>query len=478
MDRDPQRAGDVDGAQMSDVDTSQTNHLSFCAGYGGIDLGLRRVLPGCRTIAYVEIEAFAIANLVAKMEAGELDQAPVWTDVKTFPAEQFYGLVDIISGGYPCQPFSAAGKRLGTDDPRHLWPFLRGAVRAIRPSRVFFENVEGHISLGLSTVLSDLDEDGYEATWGIFSAAEVGASHQRKRVFILANSRCVSREVSVGWKQSAKPIIGSDGEARRTFPARPGQPQFDWEEPRVTGQVSQKLADFCAGDERARRDTTSSGGESVGEQRTSDNPSADGGSSVCGGDQEEARTVGHTDSASPVTETGDTSEVPEVPGEKRSERGAVVSGGTGEQCGEELADTKSGDTVINEEAGNRGERIGGGSEEELADSPGIRSKRFSEKAEQVGEASCRGRSDNGSEELGNPRSAEPCGLPDEARKDVSEVGDANRRQAESQLGRATDGCASRVDATTHRVDRLRLLGNGVVPATAAKAWIELSGRFE
>jgi site-specific DNA-cytosine methylase len=126
-------------------------------------------------VAYVEIEAFAIANLVAKMEAGELDQAPIWTDVKTFPAEKFHGLVDIVSGGYPCQPFSAAGKRLGTDDPRHLWPFLRGAVRAIRPSRVFLENVEGHISLGLSTVLSDLDEDGYDATWGIFSAAECGA---------------------------------------------------------------------------------------------------------------------------------------------------------------------------------------------------------------------------------------------------------------------------------------------------------------
>ena len=179
---------------MNDVDITETNHLSFCAGYGGIDLGLRRVLPSCRTIAYVEIEAFAIANLVAKMEAGELDQAPVWTDVKTFPAEQFHGLVDIVSGGYPCQPFSAAGKRLGTDDPRHLWPFLRGAVRAIRPSRVFFENVEGHISLGLSTVLSDLDEDGYRATWGIFSAAEVGASHQRKRVFIMANGKCAGLE--------------------------------------------------------------------------------------------------------------------------------------------------------------------------------------------------------------------------------------------------------------------------------------------
>ena len=413
------------------MDTSQTNHLSFCAGYGGIDLGLRRVLPGCRTVAYVEIEAFAIANLVAKMEAGELDQAPIWTDVKTFPAEQFHGLVDIISGGYPCQPFSAAGKRLGTDDPRHLWPFLRGAVRAIRPSRVFFENVEGHISLGLSTVLADLDEDGYEATWGIFSAAEVGASHQRKRVFIMANGKCAGLEGHAGDEQNPTGSertgpdrsVGPSGVPQR-FPARPGQPQFDWEEPRTVA------------DPKHNGRSSSSANRETG-----------------GGEPEERR----SEESASVKQPSGSGTKPEVP---------------------ELADPKSGGTVINEEARNRGERIGGGSAEELADSPGIRSKRFSEEAEQVGEASCRGRSDNGSEELGDPRSAEPCGLPDEARKDVSEVGDANRRQAEPQLGRTTDGSASRMDATTNRVDRLRLLGNGVVPATAAKAWIELSGRFE
>ena len=217
----------------ADVGTAETTHFSFCAGYGGIDLGLQRVLPSCRTVAYVEIEAFAIANLVAKMEAGDLDAAPVWTDIKTFPTEPFRGLVDIISGGYPCQPFSAAGSRLGTKDPRHLWPFLRRAIRVIQPGRVFLENVEGHISLGLSTVISDLEEDSYRATWGIFSAAEVGASHQRKRVFIMANSRCVNREVSTERQQSAKPVFRSNEQERRAFPARPGEQQFDWEEPRT-----------------------------------------------------------------------------------------------------------------------------------------------------------------------------------------------------------------------------------------------------
>ena len=168
--------------------TKAITHISLCAGYGGIDIGLKRCLPTLRTILVSEIEAYAVANLVAKMEAGQLDPAPIWTDLKTFPAHLFRGAVDIITSGYPCQPFSSAGKRKGADDSRHLWLFTRDHINAIRPDRCFFENVEGHISLGLSTVISDLEEDGYSATWGIFSAREVGAPHQRKRVYILADT--------------------------------------------------------------------------------------------------------------------------------------------------------------------------------------------------------------------------------------------------------------------------------------------------
>ena len=162
--------------------------IAFCAGYGGIERGLDLAGIEHRVIAYVEIEAFAIANLVNKMETGQLPPAPIYTDIKTFPAEVFRGKVSILTGGYPCQPFSAAGKRLGEDDPRHLWPHIRRHIESIRPARCFFENVEGHISLGLSSVISDLEEDCYRATWGIFSAREVGAPHQRKRVYILAES--------------------------------------------------------------------------------------------------------------------------------------------------------------------------------------------------------------------------------------------------------------------------------------------------
>ena len=162
--------------------------VAFCAGYGGIERGLDLAGFEHRVVAYVEIEAFAIANLVKKMEDGELAPAPIWTDIKTFPSHLFRGTVDLITGGYPCQPFSAAGKRLGKEDPRHLWPFIDHHIATINPGRVFFENVEGHISLGLNTVLSDLEERGFDTTWGIFSAREVGASHQRKRVYIMGDT--------------------------------------------------------------------------------------------------------------------------------------------------------------------------------------------------------------------------------------------------------------------------------------------------
>ena len=185
------------------MDTTQTiTHISLCAGYGGIDLGLRRAIPNLRTVAFSEIEGFACANLVSKMEAGLLDCAPIWTDLKTFPWRAFRDRVDILSGGYPCQPFSAAGKRLGTDDPRHLWPFIADGIRLLRPRLCFFENVEGHISLGLREVIGELESMGYKVSWGIFSAREVGAPHQRKRVFILAHRKCTGLE---GWRSAMQP---------------------------------------------------------------------------------------------------------------------------------------------------------------------------------------------------------------------------------------------------------------------------------
>ena len=162
--------------------------LSICTGYGGIERGLTLAGFEHRTVAVLEIEAYAIANLLAKMETGQMVPAPLWTDLKTLPVDCFRDRVDLLVGGYPCQGFSTSGLRKGSEDPRYLWGYIRRHIESIRPIQCFFENVEGHISLGLREVIKDLESLGYKTKWGIFSASECGAPHQRKRVFILADS--------------------------------------------------------------------------------------------------------------------------------------------------------------------------------------------------------------------------------------------------------------------------------------------------
>ena len=197
------------------MDSTKTiTHISLCTGYGGMDIGLCRVIRGMRTVAYAEIDSFAIEVLLTRMEAGQLDSAPIWTDIRDFPWESFHGCVDILSAGYPCQPFSHAGLRKGEDDERHLWPHIKRGIEAVRPAIVFLENVEGHISMGLSTVISDLEELGYRCSWGIFSAEECGAPHRRNRVFIVATDTvCERGQLSVERIKSAIQDAGSDGAA-------------------------------------------------------------------------------------------------------------------------------------------------------------------------------------------------------------------------------------------------------------------------
>jgi DNA (cytosine-5)-methyltransferase 1 len=152
----------------------------------GLERGIERAIGRVTVATYVEIEAFIIYNLVRQMEQGVVDAAPVWTDLKTFPAQQFYGKIDGIIGGYPCQPFSVAGLQKGTDDPRHLWPHIKIHIETIRPAWCFFENVANHLNIGYRQVRSDLESLGYAVKEGIYTAEEAGAPHERKRLFILA----------------------------------------------------------------------------------------------------------------------------------------------------------------------------------------------------------------------------------------------------------------------------------------------------
>lgn len=177
------------------MDTHTCRILSLCTGVGGIELGFKLAVPTSRTVAYVEIEAYACEILVKRMEEKILDEAPIWSNIKSFDGKPWRGKVDIITGGYPCQPFSIAGKKLGDRDPRHLWPYIRRIISEVEPTMCFFENVGGHLQLGFEQVHDDLQRLGYTVKAGLFTAEEVGAPHRRERLFILAyrnHSRCCS----------------------------------------------------------------------------------------------------------------------------------------------------------------------------------------------------------------------------------------------------------------------------------------------
>jgi len=162
--------------------------VSLCAGVGGLDLGLHIAEPGYRTVCYVERNSFSAAALVARMADASLAPAPVWDDLKSFDGRPWRGRVHIVTAGYPCQPFTLSGRRKGKDDPRHLWPEVARIIGEIRPEWCFFENVPGHLTLGFQDVTRDLQEMGYGVAACVVSAAEVGGSHLRERMFILAHA--------------------------------------------------------------------------------------------------------------------------------------------------------------------------------------------------------------------------------------------------------------------------------------------------
>lgn len=162
------------------------NGLALCAGVGGLERGIESVLPDYRTVCYVEGEAYVSACLVAQMAKGLVDEAPIWSNVRTFDGKPWRGKVDLISAGFPCQPYSKAGKQKGTEDPRHLWPSISRIIGEVRPSIVVLENVPNVVDFAGPIVFGDLAKMGFDAAWGIVRASDAGAPHQRARFFAVA----------------------------------------------------------------------------------------------------------------------------------------------------------------------------------------------------------------------------------------------------------------------------------------------------
>jgi len=197
---------------------------SLFSGIGGFDLGLERA--GMKVIWQSEIDPFACKVLKKHWpdvpNLGDINKID-WTNIER---------PDVICGGYPCQPFSQAGKRGGATDPRHLWPAMFNAICNLRPRYALMENVRGHLSMGFGDVLGDLASIGFDAEWQVIPAAAVGAPHKRDRVFIVANTdsrrrkQCKPKTESFSGISSSSKRIGTnvaDTDGKRLEGSRPKQ---------------------------------------------------------------------------------------------------------------------------------------------------------------------------------------------------------------------------------------------------------------
>ena len=151
---------------------------SLCTGYGGLDMAVEAYYEA-ETVWVSEFDKYASKVIEARINKPNLGNLKVinWAELEP---------IDILTAGYPCQPFSHAGLRKGVEDERHLWPYIKTAISTLRPSYVILENVQGHFGLGFRQVLSDLASIGYDVRWTLIRASDVGAPHRRERLFILA----------------------------------------------------------------------------------------------------------------------------------------------------------------------------------------------------------------------------------------------------------------------------------------------------
>jgi len=184
------------------------NELSLFSGYGGFSMGLRLAGLDVRTVGYVEIDEYCQQLIQARIRDGLLDYAPILRDIRVADFRPMAGLVDIITAGFPCQPYSVAGQRRGEADERNLWPDTLRVIREVGPRVVLLENSSNLLhSPYWGTILSGLADCGLDGMWEVITACAVGAPHTRERVFLLAYTNSVECPSWLGlFKNGQKPI--------------------------------------------------------------------------------------------------------------------------------------------------------------------------------------------------------------------------------------------------------------------------------
>jgi len=421
--------------------------LSLCAGIGGLDAGLRNA-RAARTVCYVEREVSAAARLAHRMGDGSLDAAPLWSDLKTFDAGEWRGRVDLVFGGYPCQPFSVAGKQLGARDPRHLWPEFVRILRHSDAPVLFIENVRGHLRVGFDEVLADLASLGFDAEWDIFAARDVGAPHKRERLFALAYRGRDGREL-------VRSTLDDDGTfARGNESHGCGEGLAD-----ADGLEVEQLS------RRERRRWVGPDGETLADSGR--------GSVQRRGDAGEFRAP--------------------APRDDREGLQRERSGRNPGDRGEELADADGGGRSPNGIDGSGGQSESSGSSAAMGNADGARwssagTRHTLESSVQLVEG-CRVVADSARREIRSGERGEEKGTRPGWRRESAIGGELlvdlgfppgpddseGWRRWVSAGGPQPVVCGGAY-GVSDRLDRLRALGNAVVPAVAALAWRELATR--
>ena len=221
------------------------NELALFAGAGGGILGGH--LLGWRTICAVEWSEFPRESLLRRQRDGALPQFPIWGDVQTFDGRPWAGLVDVVSGGFPCQDISAAGKGAGIDGERSgMWSHMARIIGEVRPRFAFVENSPVLTSRGLGRVLGDLAEMGFDAEWGVLGAIDAGAPHIRDRIWVVAHNP------SAGW---------GAWRARRSDPSGTREREHALQEPADLADADRELFNRCGAPGAAGRSKFADGGE-------------------------------------------------------------------------------------------------------------------------------------------------------------------------------------------------------------------------
>jgi DNA (cytosine-5)-methyltransferase 1 len=420
------------------------NIISLCAGGGGLDLGVELAIPSARPVCYVEREAFAVAHLVAAIRAQLMAPGPIWSDVGTFDGRPWRGLVDGVIGGIPCQPHSLAGRKRGSLDERDLWSDARRIIVQARPWFVLIENVGGMLSAGddevagAERVCRDLRKLGFTVEGGLFTAAEVGASHQRERVFIL------------GLADAYFSGLGGEGNA--------GEPsEF----------LSEAIRAVADGNDKPGRGQRELGGREGPRERK----------------QSGRRGAAMADAAGPGRE-GSSGGSPngECAAVERSGEGLVdpVGGGRNRRADEPIG--RQVERTAAERPGERSQRdmvdpssLGRSNVADGSGPAGQHVETLDRAASRDGDGGDPGRNLSGQREDAAQAWVRPLFAPGPGDRENWKTALERAPELEPAFRRVADGMAARLD--TARIDRIRMLGNGVVPLQAARAIRTLAYRL-